>query len=102
MRGKATSFAPIIIGRKKLPNTAGIPGTMNKKTSLLVKMTHLVISLVVVKKLFCDCIDLSEKSQKYRDSGRVFHEETHYVIQVVLVNFFSVDFGEQDLFGVEK
>ena len=26
MRGKATSFAPIIIGKKKLPKTAGIPG----------------------------------------------------------------------------
>ena len=31
-RGKATSFAPIINGRKKLPSDAGIPGTMNMKT----------------------------------------------------------------------
>ena len=30
--GKATSFAPIMIGRTKLPSAPGIAGMMNKKT----------------------------------------------------------------------
>ena len=32
IRGKARSRAPIMIGRKKFPRTAGIDGTMKKKT----------------------------------------------------------------------
>ncbi len=31
-RGKATSFAPIMIGRKKLPRAAGTLGMMKRKT----------------------------------------------------------------------
>src|SRR5688572_27096891 len=31
--GNATSFAPIMIGNKKLPRTAGIDGTRKKKIS---------------------------------------------------------------------
>jgi hypothetical protein len=30
-RGKATSLAPSISGRTKLPSAAGIPGMMNRK-----------------------------------------------------------------------
>jgi len=30
--GKATSFAPIMMGRKILPSAAGIDGMMNRKT----------------------------------------------------------------------
>ncbi len=30
-RGKDTSLAPIWMGRKKLPNMAGMPGTMKRK-----------------------------------------------------------------------
>ena len=30
-RGKATSLAPSIIGRTKLPSAAGMPGMMNRK-----------------------------------------------------------------------
>ena len=32
MRGKARSLAPIIIGTRKLPSTAGIEGIRKKKT----------------------------------------------------------------------
>ena len=34
-RGKARSLAPIIIGTKKLPSTAGIDGIRKKKTMIM-------------------------------------------------------------------
>ena len=35
MRGKARSFAPIIIGTRKLPSVAGIDGSKKKKTMMI-------------------------------------------------------------------
>ena len=41
MRGKARSFAPIMIGMKKLPSVAGIDGTRKKNTMMTPCMVNI-------------------------------------------------------------
>ena len=43
MRGKARSFAPIMIGTRKLPSTAGIDGIRKKNTITTPCMVNILL-----------------------------------------------------------
>jgi hypothetical protein len=53
MRGSARSFAPIIIGRKKFPKTAGIAGIRKKNTMIIPCCEKTLLYVPVSSKSLC-------------------------------------------------